>query len=194
MDSIILASSSPRRKELLETMQIQFKVIPANCDESVPEEIRAMDAPLHIAEKKAKAIIRQLNSDETANFVLAADTAIVFDGKVYGKPRGIDEAKSFISLFQGKTQSVVTGVALYNRKKALLKSEAVVTNVKFKKMTSHDIDFCLSKNEWKDAAGGYKIQGVSACFIEKIEGSYSNVVCLPIEKVYDMLSEQHFEF
>ena len=76
MDSIILASSSPRRKELLETMQIQFKVIPANCDESVPAEIRAMDAPLHIAEKKAKAIIRQLNSDEPANFVLPSHAAI----------------------------------------------------------------------------------------------------------------------
>ena len=194
MNSLILASASPRRKELLETMKIQFKICPSNCDESIPEGTSPKDASRIIAERKAETLQKQMPQSERADFILGADTTVVFNGKIYGKPKNKAEAESFLRLFQGKEQEVITGIALLDRRKGAMDSKSVSTIVKFKKMSEFDIKTCLAADEWMDAAGGYKIQGFSACFIEKIEGSYSNVVGLPIEAVYDMLVEHRFEF
>ncbi|MBR1714530.1 MAG: septum formation protein Maf [Treponema sp.] len=194
MDTLILASSSPRRKELLETMGIPFKIHPANCDESIPEGTEAEDASKIIAERKVLSLLERLSELEKKQFILGADTTVIFSGKIYGKPKSKEEAKSFLRSFQGKKQKVVTGIALFDPRNGSVESASVSTSVEFKSMSEEDLERCMNAEEWKDAAGGYKIQGFSACFIKKIDGSYNNVVGLPIEVVYDMLVKHRFEF
>jgi len=194
LDSLILASTSPRRKELLSTMNISFVSLDSKIEENIPQNIEIEFSSEYLAKEKVKAAKNQIDKNENANFILGADTTIVFEDKVIGKPKNYEEAKEFLSKFQGKTQKVITGIALLNLKNNQIESKSVITEVKFKKMTEKEIEFCLSKNEWQDAAGGYKIQGFSSCFIERINGSYSNVVGLPISEVYDMLKKQCFEF
>lgn len=192
MDKLLLASKSPRRKEILQRLGINFKILDFDCDETLPENIETEKAAQFIAQKKIEAALHIIEKKES--FILSADTTIVFENKILGKPRNYNEAKLFLSQFQGKIQKVITGIAIYNPKTKEIISDSEITEVEFSKMTNEEIELCLSKNEWQDAAGGYKIQGFSECFIKQIKGSYSNVVGLSISKVYDMLEKQGFKF
>lgn len=192
MDKLLLASKSPRRKEILQRLGINFEILNFDCDETLPENIDAEKSSQFIAQKKIETALHILEKKE--NFILSADTTIVFENKILGKPQNIEEAKFFLSQFQGKIQKVITGIAIYNPKTKEIISDSEITEVEFSKMTNEEIELCLSKNEWQDAAGGYKIQGFSECFIKQIKGSYSNVVGLSISKVYDMLKKQGFKF
>lgn len=192
MDKLLLASKSPRRKEILQRLGINFEILDFDCDETLPENIESEKAAQFIAQKKIESALHILEKKES--FILSADTTIVFENKILGKPRNYNEAKLFLSQFQGKIQKVITGIAIYNPKTKEIISDSEITEVEFSKMTNEEIELCLSKNEWQDAAGGYKIQGFSECFIKQIKGSYSNVVGLSISKVYDMLEKQGFKF
>lgn len=192
MDKLLLASKSPRRKEILQRLGINFKILDFDCDETLPENIETEKAAQFIAQKKIEAALHIIEKKES--FILSADTTIVFENKILGKPRNYNEAKLFLSQFQGKIQKVITGIAIYNPKTKEIISDSEITEVEFSKMTNEEIELCLSRNEWQDAAGGYKIQGFSECFIKQIKGSYSNVVGLSISKVYDMLEKQGFKF
>lgn len=193
MEPIILASASPRRQQILKSLGIPFIVHPADIDETIPKDIRVDDAPEYLAAKKIDAAVRSLSQDSEIGWVLAADTAIVYKNRIYGKPKDIDEARSFLTLFQGNTHKVITGIALYNGFLHYMSSRTSVNKVTFAPMSHEEIEWYLSTSEWHGTAGGYRIQENGSCFISKIEGTESSVVGLPIYELCDMLREQNYK-
>lgn len=192
MEPIILASSSPRRQDILKSLSIPFVVMPADIDETVPPEIPLEKASEYLASKKVEEVLKQTSKDQEVPWILGADTAIILDGKFYGKPANIEEAEQFLRDFQGKTQTVITSLALYNGKVHDLTTRISVNKVTFAPMSDEEIEWYLNTGEWHGAAGGYRIQGLASCFIKNMEGTVSSVVGLPIYELYDMLHEQNY--
>lgn len=126
--------------------------------------------------------------------ILGFDTLIVFDSAVYGKPQNRAEAATFLTRFSGNTHSVITATALYNGETGKTVSRVCETAVTFARLTKTEIDSYLNTNEWQNAAGAYRIQGVGACFVRSINGSYSAVAGLPIFDLYEILKAQNYVF
>ena len=180
--SIILASASPRRAELLRTAGINFTVRVADIDEAqVPDE-SPRDYVLRLSREKALAVA------QPTEIVLGADTTVVIGNETAGKPLDVADAKRMLSLLSGNWHEVLTGVSLVRNEQVT--NEVVITRVKFSTMTETEINWYATSGEPDDKAGAYAIQGLAARFIERIEGSYSNVVGLPLETVYQMLIDQ----
>lgn len=183
MCDLILASASPRRKALLAQIGVSFQQYIVDIDESVLPGERPEDYVRRLACEKSQVGF-QRNSQQAA--VLGADTTVVIDGEILGKPASEDESVKMLQQLSGKTHQVMTGIALtYN---GCTDSQVVVTHVTFK-----PLDAALCRRYWQteepcDKAGGYGIQGYGAVFIEKIEGSYSNVVGLPLAETAELLS------
>lgn len=192
MEPIILASSSPRRQEILKMLDIPFQVILPNIDETLTSSVDTEDIPELLAREKVSAVIHSLPSQQEIQWVLGADTVIVKNGRIFGKPQSADEAAEFLKEFQGSTHTVITAVVLYNGKQKSTTSRVARTRVTFAPMTDDEIQWYLESGEWHGAAGGYRIQSLASIFIEKIEGSQSCVTGLPIHELYDMLKEQNY--
>lgn len=192
MEPIILASSSPRRQEILKMLDIPFQVILPNIDETLTSSVDTEDIPELLAREKVSAVIHSLPSQQEIQWVLGADTVIVKNGRIFGKPQSADEAAEFLKEFQGSTHTVITAVVLYNGKQKSTTSRVARTKVTFSPMTDDEIQWYLESGEWHGAAGGYRIQSLASIFIEKIEGSQSCVTGLPIHELYDMLKEQNY--
>lgn len=179
---IILASKSPRRQELLRLMDIDFRVVLKEVDESYPDGLTPAEIALYIAAKKAEAF----DEDITDEVVLTADTIVAIDGLILGKPESPEHAVEMLQRLSGKVHEVYTGVCLlrngqYN--KFYDRSE-----VFFRKLTDHEITSYVEEYEPMDKAGSYGIQQrIGLIGIERINGSYTNVVGLPTEKVYQQL-------
>lgn len=193
MEPIILASSSPRRQQILKNLGIPFIVHPADIDETIPTDIKNDSAPEYLAAKKIESVVRNIAQDNEIGWVLAADTAIIYKNKIYGKPKDVQEARRFLKSFQGNTHKVVTGLALYNGSINYMTTRTSINKVTFAPMSDEDIDWYLSTSEWHGAAGGYRIQENGSCFIKKIEGTESSVMGLPIYELCDMLREQNYK-
>lgn len=192
MEPIILASSSPRRQEILKMLDIPFQVILPNIDETLTSSVDTEDIPELLAREKVSTVIHSLPSQQEIQWVLGADTVIVKNGRIFGKPQSADEAAEFLKEFQGSTHTVITAVVLYNGKQKSTTSRVAKTKVTFAPMTDDEIQWYLESGEWHGAAGGYRIQSLASIFIEKIEGSQSCVTGLPIHELYDMLKEQNY--
>lgn len=192
MDPIILASSSPRRQEILQRLNIPFIVHPSNIEETVPPALSPKEIPEHLACCKVNAVVRQLGLTQEIGWVLGADTAICSGGKIYGKPKNREEAFAMLKKFQGHTHEVITGLVLYNGNIHDITTRTNVNKVTFNTMSDEEIAWYISTGEWHDAAGSYRIQGFASCFIKKISGSESGVMGLPIFELYDMLREQGY--
>lgn len=192
MEPIILASSSPRRQEILKMLDIPFQVILPNIDETLTSSVDTEDIPELLAREKVSAVIHSLPSQQEIQWVLGADTVIVKNGRIFGKPQSADEAAEFLKEFQGSIHTVITAVVLYNGKQKSTTSRVAKTKVTFAPMTDDEIQWYLESGEWHGAAGGYRIQSLASIFIEKIEGSQSCVTGLPIHELYDMLKEQNY--
>lgn len=192
MEPIILASSSPRRQEILKMLDIPFQVILPNIDETLTSSVDTEDIPELLAREKVSAVIHSLPSQQEIQWVLGADTVIVKNGRIFGKPQSADEAAEFLKEFQGSSHTVITAVVLYNGKQKSTTSRVAKTKVTFAPMTDDEIQWYLESGEWHGAAGGYRIQSLASIFIEKIEGSQSCVTGLPIHELYDMLKEQNY--
>ena len=192
MEPIILASSSPRRQEILKMLDIPFQVILPNIDETLTSSVDTEDVPELLAREKVSAVIHSLPSQQEIQWVLGADTVIVKNGRIFGKPQSADEAAEFLKEFQGSTHTVITAVVLYNGKQKSTTSRVAKTKVTFAPMTDDEIQWYLESGEWHGAAGGYRIQSLASIFIEKIEGTQSCVTGLPIHELYDMLKEQNY--
>ncbi|UKI54338.1 MAG: Maf family protein [Treponema sp.] len=192
MEPIILASSSPRRQEILKMLDIPFQVILPNIDETLTSSVDTEDIPELLAREKVSAVIHSLPSQQEIQWVLGADTVIVKNGRIFGKPQSADEAAEFLKEFQGSTHTVITAVVLYNGKQKSTTSRVARTKVTFAPMTDDEIQWYLESGEWHGAAGGYRIQSLASIFIEKIEGTQSCVTGLPIHELYDMLKEQNY--
>ena len=176
----ILASQSPRRKELLARVVADFQTVPADIDETVPNNIALEDAPLYIAKEKAAAVFNKLNEDE---IIITADTIVLLDNKIYGKPKDKLDAYNMIKTLAGKTHQVITGVCCYSKDKYINIEFSDVTNVSFTDINDEIIEKYLENAEYIDKAGAYAVQGLASMFVEKIEGSYDNVVGLPMGRL-----------
>jgi len=165
---LVLASRSPRRRAILEQLGVEFRVEVPDVEELSEGEPRAL--VLENARRKARAV-----EDER---VLGVDTAVVLDGRSFGKPRDAAEAERFLRELSGREHEVLSGMAL--RDSAGERTDVAVTRVRFRELDEHTIEWYLSRGEWGDCAGGYAIQGKGAALVEQIEGDYWNVVGLPV--------------
>lgn len=173
-------------------LDIPFQVILPNIDETLTSSVDTEDIPELLAREKVSAVIHSLPSQQEIQWVLGADTVIVKNGRIFGKPQSADEAAEFLKEFQGSSHTVITAVVLYNGKQKSTTSRVAKTKVTFAPMTDDEIQWYLESGEWHGAAGGYRIQSLASIFIEKIEGSQSCVTGLPIHELYDMLKEQNY--
>jgi len=185
-NALILASASPRRAELLTAAGIGFDVSPAHIDES----LRAGEAAAAYARRLAVEKAEVVRAQHPGRPVLAADTVVVVDGHVLGKPADEDDAKRMLRLLSGRRHEVLTAVALiWSSPPAVEPATDVgveVTTVEFAPLTSAEIEWYVRSGEPADKAGAYAIQGLASRFTTRIEGSYSNVVGLPVALVYAM--------
>lgn len=184
---IILASASPRRKELLKKICKKFRVLPADIDESA---VINQNNPSKIAEtiafKKAEEIARKYPKA----IVIGADTIVEKDGKIYGKPRDAGEAVKILKELRGTTQRVITGIAILCKEKNINLVDSEVTCVKMRDdITDEEIEDYVKSGEGKDKAGGYAAQEKGDKFIELIKGDYYNVVGFPLKKLSKLLQE-----
>ena len=181
---LILASQSPRRNELLEGLGIPFCVrVIEGIDESFPEDLPIEDIPVYISKQKASVYAKCIAEDEV---VLTADTVVVCQGQVLGKPKDEDDARRMLNLLSGRTHEVITGVTVKTREEE--KSFSVVTEVQFKSLTPQEIDFYIRRFKPFDKAGAYGIQEwIGYIGVISIRGSYFNVMGLPVQRIYEEL-------
>lgn len=182
-NGLILASKSPRRRDLLNQAGLTFAVIPSAVDESsVPMTSPEKHVRL-LAEAKAGEIAEQYPE----NWVIGADTIVVIQNSVLGKPRTKDEARLMLESLSGNTHKVLTGYCICCKAAQHSFSETVETMVVFKPLTKTEIDWYINTNEPFDKAGGYAAQGLGTFLIKRVDGSYTNVVGLPVCEVVDYL-------
>lgn len=182
--NIILGSQSPRRKELLGGLDIEFttKVIPG-LEETYPDTLQGEEIPIYLAEQKANAYTLENN-----DLLITADTIVWLNGRVYGKPTDEIEAKEMLRSLSGKTHDVITGVCVRTNTKNV--TFASTTKVRFTELTEEEIEHYVSKYRPMDKAGSYGVQEwIGYIGVEHIEGSYFNVMGLPIQKLYTVLKE-----
>ena len=181
---IILASKSPRRQELLKLMDLEFRIVLKEVDESYPENLNSEDVAVYIAEKKAKAF-DELVTDE---IVLTADTIVCIDDKILGKPENAEHAIEMLQLLSGRMHRVITGVCLFYNQQ--YHSFCDVSEVYLSDLTDEEIISYVEKYQPFDKAGSYGIQErIGLIGIERINGSYTNVVGLPTERLYRELKK-----
>ena len=184
---MILASASPRRKEILENFGFSFKTIVKNIDET-SDKTRAEDKILEIAEKKARAAAIDFPDEN----VIGADTVVVVDGKILGKPKDKKEAFSMLKSLSGRSHEVITAFSFININKNISYSDYEITKVYFKNLTDDEINWYINTKEPMDKAGAYGIQGKGAFFVEKIEGDFFSVMGFPLGKFVRFLNKTGF--
>lgn len=181
---IVLASNSPRRKELLQRMGVNFKVRTLfGIDESYPDSLRGEDIVCYISRNKAKAYQSSMAPNE---LLITADTIVYVDGEVMGKPKNAEQAKEMLRKLSGKTHQVITGVTIVTAKRT--ENFGVTSQVKFTNITDEEINFYVDNYLPFDKAGAYGIQEwIGIVAVEEIKGSYFNVVGLPVQRLYQKL-------
>jgi septum formation protein len=178
---LVLASASPRRKQLLSLLTSNFDIEVSSVDETIPDNVTASDAAAFLATKKALDVAKNRPND----IVIGADTIIVYKGKIYGKQTSKEDAKNMLSSFSGNTHQVITGVCVAQGKKTI--SFSSVNKVEFYQLTEEEIEEYLNDNEYIDKAGSYAIQGKAGLFIKEIAGDYNSIVGLPVSKLNRIL-------
>lgn len=181
---IILASNSPRRKELLSGLDIEYTIeLLPDIDESYPKSLEGKDIAIYIATNKAKAYISKL---EKETLLITADTIVILEGKVYGKPKDEAEAMQMLRELSGKTHEVITGVCITTKEKQ--KAFAVSSEVRFANLEESEITYYVNKYKPLDKAGAYGVQEwIGYIAVEYISGSYFNIMGLPIQRLYQEL-------
>ena len=177
---LILASGSPRRRELLGILNIPFSVVVSDADETVPETLDAATQAVQVSCRKAQAV-----KADPSRVVIAADTVVVCDGVVLGKPKDEADAKRMLQMLSGRSHQVITGLCVSCGNKQLTAAE--VTEVRFRPLSDRDIDRYIRTKDPMDKAGAYGIQSGAAVFVEGICGDYFNVVGLPLCRLEQML-------
>lgn len=183
---IILASSSPRRKQLLEQIGLEFDIITSDIEENIEKNENAGQLVERLALNKALDVAQRT---QTRNLVIGADTVVCKEQEILGKPRDKQEAYEMLKALSGRTHKVMTGVAIVeapNGKSLVMHEE---TSVKFRDLSDDEIKEYIATGEPMDKAGSYGVQGKGALFIEKIDGCYFNVVGLPLSKFCIMIKE-----
>jgi septum formation protein len=191
ISDIILASSSPRRKEILETVGVPFRVVTSEADESVPDALAPDGVVCEIAGRKCEAVLERLRREgglQDKTLVIACDTVVVYEGMVIGKP--LDEAHAILTLgiLSDSWHSVYSGLAVYYKGRTV--TRAARTDVKFRELSEREIMAYARSGEPMGKAGSYAIQMKGASFVERIEGEFNNVVGLPLVTLLALLREE----
>jgi septum formation protein len=181
---LVLASASPRRKHLLDRLGLAFTVEPSPADEIIP----AGQAPADVVQTLARQKVEPVAACHPQALTLAADTVVVYDGEILGKPADAADARATLRTLSGSTHTVYTGLALMHPAGDLLATDVEATHVTFGRLTSAEIDAYVASGAPMDKAGSYGIQDdTGALFVERIEGDYYNVVGLPLRRFYLLL-------
>jgi septum formation protein len=183
---IYLCSNSPRRRELLTQLQVPFEVMTSkDVDEVYPDNLSVEKIPEYLANLKANAYVEDI---ETDTLLITADTVVISDGIILGKPKDSDDAKAMLRALSGKTHKVITGVAIVTKEKRV--SFSVATDVTFAEITDEEIAYYVEKFRPMDKAGAYGIQEWIGCVaVEGIYGSFYNVMGLPVQRLYRELKQ-----
>lgn len=176
---LILASSSPRRKALLKVLGLEFDVVVSDCDENI-DFSSVSNAVMELSKRKASAVASIVDKN---SIIIGADTVVVYDNKVLGKPKDKADAVNMLKMLNGNTHQVYTGFTVINNFDGTTISDYDVSSVTFKKLTESEIVDYVNNNNILDKAGAYSIQGTASSFVEKLVGDYNNVVGLPIFKL-----------
>ncbi len=189
--NIILASGSPRRKQLLTSLGLQFQVIVSNVSETVESAMTPSDYVRTIARRKAEAVYHCVSDKPELNngLIISADTTVTIDGKMLGKPRDAQDAFAMLSQLQGRTHEVLSAICLLKIDEFKCLIEHVTTSVTMKTLTPSEITAYCDTGEPLDKAGAYAIQGIGATLIHRIEGDYFNVVGMSLSLLSDMLAK-----
>lgn len=181
--SIVLVSASPRRADLLRHAGVPFTTRPSDVDETpLPDE-----APGDLAERLARAKVLALPAVPSPALAIGADTVVAVTGTILGKPRDRAEARHMLRLLSGRVHEVTTAMALRTLPEETISCERAVSRVTFVPLSDREIEWYADTGEGMDKAGAYALQGIGALFIESIEGSYTNVIGLPLERLYPHL-------
>ena len=182
---LLLASTSPQRRAILEQLRIPFDVVAPRYEEHDPPDADAVELVRDHARGKARSVAGEAGDRP----VLGVDTAVVLDGRVFGKPRDAAEAETMLETLAGETHVVVSGLCLLTPAWEVVEHDS--TRVKFRPLTPRDLATYIESGEWENRAGGYAIQGFGASLVEEIDGDYLNVVGLPAALLVRLLAE-HF--
>ena len=188
--AITLASASPQRLALLRSAGFTVRVVPSGADETVAAHVPPERAVVELARRKARAVLARVPE---AGWLIAADTAVLIGADLIGKPADRDSARATLRRLAGAVHHVLTGVALATPER-VLEVALARTAVTFAPLSAAQMDWYLDTGEWRGAAGGYRIQGRAALLATHLDGSYSNVVGLPLETIYRMLARSGYPF
>lgn len=185
---IILASKSPRRKELLDLLNLPYEVIVSDADETLEENLTIEEQAKKLSYQKAKIVFDKTVGDR---IVIGSDTMVIKNNKIYGKPKDEEEAFQMLEELKNAKHQVITGLAILVEKEGIYEEHITydMTEVYFKNMTKEEIKKWIQTGKAMDKAGAYAVQGEFMVFIEKIHGNYATVMGLPIHKVYDILKK-----
>ena len=183
---LILASKSPRRRYLLEKAGLEFTVVPSKVDENAA----TLSAPESYVKRLAEAKAGDISNRYPDSWIIGADTVVFIDNTILGKPASRDEAQAMLKRLSAKTHQVHTGYCICRKTTGHFISECVTTDVSFKKLSAKEIDWYINSGEPFDKAGAYAIQGLGTFLVKRINGSYSNVVGLPVCEVLEYLIKE----
>lgn len=192
--TLILASGSPRRVELLAQVGIEpRRLMPMDLDESPrrTEHPRSLAWRLSVEKARAAAAVLKGMDEARGAYLLAADTVVSVGRRILQKPESVSEATAALTLLSGRSHRVYTGICLITPDGSV-RQKVVDTKVRFRRLTSHDIESYLASGQWRGKAGGYAIQGIAGSFVVKLVGSYTNVVGLPLTETVALLSGEGF--
>ena len=196
MERIILASSSPQRAAILKGLNIPFTAISPRNEECIPDSGEPAETALANAKLKISSVLGLLEQSVGYNgvSVLSADTLIGKDGRILGKPKSRDEAAAMLKTFSASSCEIATAICFYNGSTQQISSKLSLTQASFMELNDTQIENYLDTGEWQGAAGGFRIQGIAACFITCMQGSYSGAVGLPVHLLYELLLENDCGF
>ena len=180
--NLILASQSPRRKELMGLFHISFVIRVSDADETMDPDLTAAEAVAQVSRRKAEAVTRDAD-----DVVIAADTIVVCGGEILGKPKDTADASRMLHLLSGRDHQVMTGMTLLRGEKSLTHTE--ITDIHFRQLSDREIDAYIRTGEPMDKAGSYGIQGGAALFADRMHGDYYNVMGLPVCRLGQLLRE-----
>lgn len=191
MKKIVLASASPRRREILENIGLSFDVAICDADEDVVD--KSIPVNLYVQELALLKASEAAKLDVGDSLIISADTVVYCDGKILGKPKDDEDAVRMLMMLSGKSHSVFTGICVTRKKDMFSVCQSVETEVVFKELSEEFVRAYVKTGEPKDKAGAYGIQGKGSILVEKIIGDYYNVVGLPVSKLCDVLKNE-FDF
>ncbi|MBT6254227.1 septum formation inhibitor Maf [Candidatus Uhrbacteria bacterium] len=185
MKNLILGSTSPRRKALLELINLPFDIVPSEYEEDMTLDMPPKELVQHLSKGKADSVVKKVEK----GIVIAADTIVALNGKVMGKPKSDEEARKMLQELSGNTHEVMTGLTLIDVESGRSLSRANISKVTFKTIPEHEIDAYIASGNTRNRAGAYGIQDLGSLFISGIEGDYYGIMGMPLYELMNMLKE-----